>query len=180
MNAIYLKRDTYVVCTFQMNTEPRKFIEDRPNANVSKGERMLLTTEDRNLDSSFICKKPMNQAGSFLALGAGILLVVATGPIGWVACGFLLVGLYFLHKSCTHDCSNPLKAGSWRNEKNGVYFNGGVALPLTYSIPCIHGLSPPRRESQRVLTAGYVGCVEKAKTVCRDELHSQVEIIPKN
>lgn len=139
MNAIYLKRDTYVVCTFQMNTEPRKFIEDRPNANVSKGERMLLTTEDRNLDSSFICKKPMNQAGSFLALGAGILLVVATGPIGWVACGFLLVGLYFLHKSCTHDCSNPLKAGSWRNEKNGVYFNGGVALTEYSFLVCRSG-----------------------------------------
>ena len=129
MNAIYLKRDTYVVCTFQMNTEPRKFIEDRPNANVSKGERMLLTTKDRNLDSPFICKKPMNQAGSFLALGAGILLVAATGAIGWVTCGFLLVGLYFSYKSCTHDCSNPLKADSWRNKKNGVYFNGGVALP---------------------------------------------------
>ena len=35
--------------------------------------------------------------------------------------------------------------------------------PLTYSVPCIHGLSPPRGESQRVLTAGYVGCVEKDK-----------------
>ena len=139
MNAIYLKRDTYVVCTFQMNTEPRKFIEDRPNANVSKGERMLLTTKDRNLDSSFICKKPMNQAGSFLAFGAGILLVVTTGPIGWAACGFLLFGLYFLNKSCTHDCSNPLKAGSWRNEKNGVYFNGGVALTEYSFLVCGSG-----------------------------------------
>ena len=26
---------------------------------------------------------------------------------------------------------------------------------------------PSERESQRVLTAGYVGCVEKAKTVCQ-------------
>jgi len=95
MNAIYLKRDTYVVCTFQMNTEQRRFIEDRPNANVSKGERMLLTTKDRNLDSPFICKKPMNQAGSFLALGAGILLVAATGAIGWVACGFFTCWVIF-------------------------------------------------------------------------------------
>ena len=38
---------------------------------------------------------------------------------------------------------------------------------ITYSVPCIHGLSPPRGESQRVLTAGYVGCIEKAKTVCQ-------------
>lgn len=141
MSISYIPEETYAVCTYQMGAEPKKFIASRSKVSVFHTDKPLplLTIEDKNLDEQFKCKAPINWAATFLAVGAGILLV-ASGPVGWCIAGAALVtGVYFVVKSITHKCTDPMKAGMWMLFHPSVKFDGYNAITHISMLKCDKG-----------------------------------------
>lgn len=140
MSKAYIPKDTWVVCTYQQNPSPQKLIPTRAKRSVFyKKDMELLTIEDRNTKEKFVCKSPMN-----FAMGLGGLLVgvfLASNPIGWAVAGVCAVILVAAATIAivTHDCTGHLQAGIWINEKQGVKFDGFLAITETSMLMCDTG-----------------------------------------
>ncbi|TWP23092.1 DUF4280 domain-containing protein [Apibacter muscae] len=140
MSKSYIPKDTYVVCTYQENTDPKKLIPTRNKVSVFyKKDKALLTVEDKNTNEKFICKKPMNLWMAIAGLAVGLIL--ASNPIGWAVAGICAVVLIAgaTIAIVTHDCSSPLKEGKWINYKTTVYFNGYEAITQESMLTCKSG-----------------------------------------
>ncbi|MGN7988579.1 hypothetical protein ACTJKC_14620 [Pedobacter sp. 22226] len=153
MSVSYIPKNVYAVCTFQTDSEPRKFIDTRPEISVffKKGSRTLLTIEDRNINKEFPCKSAKNSMWSFLAFGAGLLVgaaLLALGPVGWLIVGLVAatsIGLGIYHATqINHKCSGSLGKGSWKVEHQTVRFNKQNAITQNSMLVCDAGgiLSP--------------------------------------
>jgi hypothetical protein len=137
MSKPYIPKDTYAVCTFQQNTDPKRFDVTRAKVSVFYKEKALLTVEDRNTNEKFICKKPMNIVMGLGGLVVGILL--ASNPIGWAVAGALVVIAVAAVTIITHKCTSKLQAGKWINYKESVYFNGHRAITISSMLMCDNG-----------------------------------------
>ncbi|GAB2703783.1 hypothetical protein GCM10027037_32090 [Mucilaginibacter koreensis] len=142
MSSSYIPKDTYTVCTYQLNAEPKKLIVTRKAVSVFKHakEKPLLTVDDRNINEEFVCKSPMNTMASFLAFGAGVLVaaVALTNPVGWVVlgCVALAAGAVYAVVTITHKCSGPLKSGSWTLPHPKAQFNSCQAITEVSMLKC--------------------------------------------
>lgn len=139
MSKVYIPKDTYAVCTYQQDSDPKRFIATRAKVSVFYKKKALLTIEDRNTDERFICKKPMNFALGFAGLIVGVIL--ASNPIGWAVAG-ICVGILAAAATIAivkHDCSGHLQAGEWINYKEGVKFNGHNAITNCSMLMCEKG-----------------------------------------
>ncbi|WP_294208591.1 PAAR-like protein [uncultured Chryseobacterium sp.] len=145
MSKAYIPQDTWAVCTFQQSTGPQKLIatkyERKQFTVLYKGNEnfIFLTVGDRNIKEKFICKKPMNM---LMAIGGLVVgLILASNPIGWVVagvCAAVLVASATI-AIVTHDCTGPLKAGKWINEKSSVIFDTQKAITETSMLTCDSG-----------------------------------------
>lgn len=145
MSKAYIPQDTWAVCTFQQNTGPQKLIAtryDRKQFTVlykSDKNFIFLTVSDKNIREKFICKKPMNM---WMAIGGLVVgLILASNPIGWVVagvCAAVLVASAAI-AIITHDCTGPLKAGKWINEKSNVSFDQQKAITEASMLSCDNG-----------------------------------------
>ena len=140
MSKVYIPKDTYAVCTYQQNSDPKRFIATRAKVSVFYKKKALLTIEDRNIDEKFFCKKPMNLSGMVTGLLVGVLLV--SNPLGWIVTGALCVGILVAGATIsivTHSCTSKLQAGKWINYKEGVKFNGYNAITNCSMLMCENG-----------------------------------------
>ena len=140
MSKVYIPKDTYAVCTYQQNSDPKRFIATRAKVSVFYKKKALLTIEDRNIDEKFFCKKPMNLSGMVTGLLVGVLLV--SNPLGWIVTGALCVGILVAGATIsivTHSCTYKLQAGKWINYKEGVKFNGHNAITNCSMLMCENG-----------------------------------------
>jgi hypothetical protein len=140
MSISYIPKGTFAVCTNQLNTTPREFITSRREISVFHNGNPLLTVEDRNLKSNFTCKSPINSFASFLAFGAGLLLV-ATGPLGWFALGVCAAFvIFYTYEMFNHTCSSPMQSGNgWILPHSNVKFNGYEAITQLSMLSCNNG-----------------------------------------
>lgn len=140
MSKAYIPKDTWVVCTYQQNTDPKKLDVTRAKVSVFyKKDKALLTVEDRNTDEKFICKSPMNLLMGLAGLAVGLIL--ASNPIGWAVAG-ICVGILVAAATIaivTHKCTGPLQKGKWINFKKTVYFNGHRAITQSSMLMCDSG-----------------------------------------
>jgi len=141
MSKAYLPKETWVTCTFQQNPNPQQLIPTRTTRSVYYGDKLeLLTIKDRNIDKKFVCKKPVSMGLAIGGLIVGLLLF--SNPFGWIvtgiACAVVLAGAA-TYATVTHDCSGPLEAGVWFNEKDGVRFNGHLAITEASMLSCKKG-----------------------------------------
>ncbi|WP_128330561.1 PAAR-like protein [Apibacter sp. HY039] len=139
MSKAYIPKDTWVVCTYQLNTDPKKLDVTRAKVSVFyKKDKALLTVEDKNTDKKFICKSPMN-----IVMGIGGLfigLVLASNPVGWVIAGAIAVVVVAAAVTIiTHSCTSHLQKGKWINFKETVYFNGHRAITQSSMLMCDSG-----------------------------------------
>jgi len=143
MSASYIPEGTNVVCTFQMDSAPKKLIAIRSKITVFYKEKPLLTIDDKNINEAFICKNPANLAATLLALGAGIIigaLLVGLGPVGWVVAGVLaaacLIGGAYAATQARHKCTAQLAAGVWFQKQPTVKFDGINAITQISMLQC--------------------------------------------
>jgi hypothetical protein len=140
MSISYIPKGTFAVCTNQLNTTPREFITSRREISVFHNGNPLLTVEDRNLKSNFTCKSPINSFASFLAFGAGLLLV-ATGPLGWFALGVCAAFvIFYTYEMFNHTCTSPMQSGKgWILPHSTTKFDGYNAITQMSMLSCNNG-----------------------------------------
>lgn len=143
MSVSYIPQEIYAVCTNQMSATPQKLIASRDKITVFHDGKPLLTKKDKNLEVQFSCKYPINIAATFLAAGAGLLIgiVLLSNPIGWVVAGCLAfaIGVGYTIKSIIHQCTSPMKIGSWILPHSNVKFNGYEAITQMSMLSCNNG-----------------------------------------
>ncbi|MFM9402575.1 hypothetical protein [Myroides odoratimimus] len=141
MSQVYIPQDTWIVCTNQLNTGPRKLITTRMTVTVvHQKTNGFLTVEDRNTAEKFICKSPMSFAMGIAGFIVGTLVAIfiVSTPIGWVAGAALLV----LASTATivavsHSCTGPLESGKWINiHIENVRFNKAIAITNKSMLQC--------------------------------------------
>lgn len=149
----------FAVCTFQLSSDPQKFSHSRSKLNVyyQNNKQPLLTTDDKNIMFKFECKSPLNLASTLLAFGAGLLLV-ASGPVGWIAAGLIIAGTIAVIAAAMHECTEPLKAGIWFAAHNSVKINGASAITQSSILKCDKGgvLTPFFDEATAFAVAGTI------------------------
>lgn len=148
MNASYIPKGVYAICTFQTDAEPKQLIPTRSTITVFYGTdatRPLLTVEDKNINKEFPCKNPKNAMWSFLCFGAGLIVgaaLVLSGPVGWlvigVGVGMLAMGAYKATK-VDHMCSGSLENGSWKIDHQTVKFDKKNAITHNSMLLCDAG-----------------------------------------
>ena len=137
MGTSYIAKDkVYVVCTFQLNADPRKLSNTRETPTVFYGSDKsypILTVNDKNINEQFTCKSPWNFAFALLAFGAGMIVgaLLLSNPAGWIliaggAC--LALGAAATIAAVTHKCTDPLSSGEWNLAHNSVKINGCAAI----------------------------------------------------
>lgn len=145
MSKAYIPQNTWVSCTFQQNPGPQQLIATQDERKVhsvlfqKNKDRIFLTVTDKNTNSKFICKKPMN---IWMALGGIVVgLILASNPIGWVVIGVcaLVIVASVAIAVITHDCTGPLKIGKWVNEKSDVNFDKHFAITEQSLLLCDSG-----------------------------------------
>lgn len=148
MGTSYIAKDlVYTVCTYQLNSDPRKLSNSCETPTVFYGdttEHPLLNINDRNLDKEFTCKSPWNIALGFLAFGAGLLVAAAmlSNPAGWIilagaAC--VAIGTVATVSAACHKCTDPLLAGEWHMTHTTVKINGEIAITRSSILICDKG-----------------------------------------
>ncbi|QXP59337.1 hypothetical protein [Olleya sp. HaHaR_3_96] len=146
MSAKYIPNKTPTVCTYQTSPSPSQLIVARPTVTVmhkSKKEP-LLTVADKNIQIAFVCKIPMNLAGSLLAFGAGLLLgaaLILSGPIGWavIAVGAAVMAagaVTYVVAKVSHTCTPNLSAGAWSFQHSTVKFDQASAVTQMSLLTC--------------------------------------------
>ncbi|MGH1520389.1 hypothetical protein [Chryseobacterium sp. JK1] len=149
----------FAVCTFQLSSAPQKFSYSRGKVNVyyQNKKQPVLTADDKNIMREFTCKSPWNLAGTLLAFGAGLLLV-ASGPVGWIAVGLIVAGTVAVIAAAVHKCTDPLKAGNWFLAHNSVKINGAAAITRSSILKCDKGgvLTPFFDEATAIAVAGSI------------------------
>ncbi|MDN5479402.1 MAG: hypothetical protein L0G39_20955 [Chryseobacterium sp.] len=143
MAVSYIPQDkVFAVCTYQLNSEPRKFSFSRKTADVyyQNSKQPLLTVDDKNIMVEFTCKSPWNLAGTLLAFGAGLIVgaLLLSNPIGWVilGAGIVVAGAIVALKAVSHKCTDPLNGGQWFLAHNSVKINGASAITRTSILKC--------------------------------------------
>lgn len=177
MSLSYVYEGNYAVCTFQMSPTPQGLVASRKNKRVKqweiikvdevgniisipdiqeihvtafhKGDKRLLTTEDKNLEANFVCKSPVHMLATFAAFGVGLLGTIAavglvlSGPIGWIAIGLLAVAAIgtVVHgiKLITHTCTGPMQQGNWFLPHPSVEVDGYPAITQMSMFSCNSG-----------------------------------------
>src|SRR5574344_253636 len=156
MSDSYIPEDTCVICSYMTCGTPMKLKFSRPNVCPpchSNSKFPLLNKEDKRLSCSFECIVSGSFWGGLEALCAGIavaalvVVVAASGPIGWAAAALCVgacgVGIFSggvaLYK-IAHDCDATLSPSSiWKDLKSSVKFDGAEALLNKSVMNCTKG-----------------------------------------
>lgn len=138
MSVSYIPQEIYAVCTNQMSATPQKLIASRDKITVFHDGKPLLTKKDKNLEVQFSCKSPINTFATFLAFGIGLALALAV-PIGFVVAGAIIGLIVSSIIIKNHQCTSPMKMGSWILPHSNVKFNGYEAITQMSMLSCNNG-----------------------------------------
>lgn len=138
MSVSYIPQEIYAVCTNQMSATPQKLIASRDKITVFHDGKPLLTKKDKNLEVQFSCKSPINTFATFLAFGIGLALALAV-PIGFVVAGAIIGLIVSSIIIKNHQCTSPMKIGSWILPHSNVKFNGYEAITQMSMLSCNNG-----------------------------------------